>query len=190
MTGVVLVSESRGSRIAMDDRQTPFNILRCLEFNIFQRLDFNMMRRLEASPTFSGVPVAATFLMHQAQTPFENAFPGLEMSAVFSMHNTQDFSYTEFAKDPESVFSRLHMRIFGASEAQVSVPVYERLSQAEEERLGASGIRKAPVGTLIMKGMCRVGCAQVKLMQVTLTKTNGDVVWTWNASDSTDKKKS
>jgi hypothetical protein len=174
----------------MDDRQTPFNILRCLEFNIFQRLDFNMMRRLEASPTFSGVPVAATFLMHQAQTPFENAFPGLEMSAVFSMHNTQDFSYTEFAKDPESVFSRLHMRIFGASEAQVSVPVYERLSQAEEERLGASGIRKAPVGTLIMKGMCRVGCAQVKLMQVTLTKTNGDVVWTWNASDSTDKKKS
>lgn len=37
---------------------------------------------LEASPTFEGIPVAATLLIHQAQPHFLKAFPGLEVYFV------------------------------------------------------------------------------------------------------------
>ena len=125
---------------------------------------------LSCSPTFSGVPVAATFLMHQAYDLFESAFPGLEMSSIFNVDHA-DFNYVEHADGL--------LAFFGPSAASVTVPVFERLSQVEEERLGTAGIRKTPVGSLIITGRCQLGCAKVTLEEMTLMKSNGDIVWTY-----------
>jgi hypothetical protein len=119
--------------------------------------------------------------MHQAYDIFEKAFPLLEMSAVYSIEG-DDFGYEESPADPNALSSQLFSKVFGPSQAQVKLPVYEKLSQAEEERLGTAGIRKSPVGHLILRGECKVGCAQVRLVYIELRKMNGDVVWSQDCS--------
>ncbi|TPX32518.1 hypothetical protein SmJEL517_g04346 [Synchytrium microbalum] len=121
---------------------------------------------IECSPSFNGVPVAATFLMRQAEPIFNKHFPGLELSPVFVMDGI-NFGYTE-------------QSILGwASTATVEVPVYERLSQTEEVRLGTSGLRKGAVGKAYITGGCSYGCAKVVMSEIKVVKMNGEVVWHW-----------
>ncbi|TPX69351.1 hypothetical protein SpCBS45565_g02496 [Spizellomyces sp. 'palustris'] len=126
-------------------------------------------RSLECSPTFNGVPVAATFLMHQALPRFEKKFPGLEISAVYDANRPEEFKYEE-----TGLFSSLM-----PSQAIVEVPVFEKLSETEEAKLGVSGIRKKPVGRVQLKGTCSIGCAKVELTEMRVLKNNGQVVWEW-----------
>ncbi|KAI8909393.1 hypothetical protein DFJ77DRAFT_433484 [Powellomyces hirtus] len=124
---------------------------------------------IECSPTFQGVPVAATFLMHQALPRFDKKFPGLELSAVFDMARPEEYVYKE-----EGLFASVM-----PSTAIVEVPIFEKLSQVEEAKLGGAGIRKKPVGKVQLKGACSLGCAKVELTEMRVLKNNGDVVWEW-----------
>jgi hypothetical protein len=111
--------------------------------------------------------------MHQAHPIFKSAFPGLEMSPMFHMDHP-DYAYTEH-------HHQLLSRFLGADEASVQVPVFERLSEKEELRLGSSGLEKKPVGRLLIKGECRMGCAQVQLTHLELFKQqDGKKVWEHN----------
>ncbi|ORY49860.1 hypothetical protein BCR33DRAFT_649159, partial [Rhizoclosmatium globosum] len=112
------------------------------------------------SPIFQGTPVAATLLMHQAAKIFDKQFDSLlEMSAVFS-RMIKEFGYSESGG------------FLGtwATGVEVIVPVFEKLSETEEARLGSVGIRKRPVGSLKMKGKCTYGCAVVQLMHMQVLK--------------------
>ncbi|TPX44447.1 hypothetical protein SeMB42_g03197 [Synchytrium endobioticum] len=124
---------------------------------------------LECSPTFNGVPVAATFLMRQAEPVFNKQFPGLEISSVYVVDG-QHFAYSE-----SSLFGLF------ASSATVRVPIYERLPREEEMRLASAGLRKHPVGEAIISGSCSYGCAKVVITDIKVVKMNGDEVWTWQA---------
>ncbi|KAJ3006127.1 hypothetical protein HKX48_000293 [Thoreauomyces humboldtii] len=124
-------------------------------------------RPLDCSPTFQGVPVAATFLMHQALPRFDRKFPGLEISAVFDMARPLEFVYEESGG------------FVMASEATVEVPVFERLDEVEEAKLGGAGIRKKAVGRVRIKGTCSLGCAKVEMTEMAVFKVNGDLVWEW-----------
>ncbi|KAJ3157277.1 hypothetical protein HDU89_002689 [Geranomyces variabilis] len=126
-------------------------------------------RPVECSPTFQGVPVAATFLMHQALPRFHRKFPGLELSPVFDMARPEEFGYRE-----EGLFASVM-----PSTAVVEVPIFEKLSEMEEAKLGGAGIRKSPVGKAVLKGKCSLGCAKVDLVEITVFKMNGDIVWEW-----------
>ncbi|KAI8824034.1 uncharacterized protein EV422DRAFT_564742 [Fimicolochytrium jonesii] len=131
---------------------------------------------LDCSPTFQGVPVAATFLMHQALPRFDRQFPGLELSPVFDMARPEEYSYTERG----GVFAVLGV----VDEAVVVLPVFEKLPQVEEARLGAAGIRKMPVGRCELVGRCRLGCAKVELVGMRVLKGNGECVWEWRKKGS------
>ncbi|KAJ3055328.1 hypothetical protein HK097_010828 [Rhizophlyctis rosea] len=126
----------------------------------------------ECSPKFNGVPVAATFLMHQALSRFEAQFPGLEMSAVFDTSRPEEYSYHE-----EGLLASILPSV-----AVAVVPVFEKLTEAEEAKLGGAGIRKKPVGKIEIRGSCSVGCAAVELKEMKVMKPNGDVVWEWKKS--------
>ncbi|KAJ3078302.1 hypothetical protein HDU99_000656, partial [Rhizoclosmatium hyalinum] len=151
-----------------------------------------------SSPIFQGTPVAATLLMHQAAKIFDKQFDSLlEMSAVFVLpENVPDRgAYSKNASDQENEESRM-IKEFGYSESggflgtwatgvEVIVPVFEKLSETEEARLGSVGIRKRPVGSLKMKGKCTYGCAVVQLMHMQVLKLDGTVVWEKDVSAQT-----
>ncbi|KAJ3229786.1 hypothetical protein HDU78_008826, partial [Chytriomyces hyalinus] len=146
-----------------------------------------------SSPAFQGTPVAATLLMHQAVKLFDKQFDGLlEMSPVFVLPEDMPApeSYSKGASgdydeedDPTAVHKQFSYSESGAffggwaSECAVKVPVFEKLDDQEEARLGNAGIRKRPVGSLIMKGKCSYGCAVVQLMYMQVQKLDGSVVW-------------
>ncbi|KAJ3095809.1 hypothetical protein HK100_005727 [Physocladia obscura] len=155
-----------------------------------------------SSPIFQGIPVAATLLMHQAAKIFDAQFAGiLEMSPVFLLPEfvppsdiyAKSFaeravesalaSSTRATNEVASVENEFGYQesggFFGswATAVEVKVPVFEKLPEEEESRLGSAGIRKKPVGSLIMKGKCTYGCAVVKLMNLQVRKLDGDLVW-------------
>ncbi|KAJ3386515.1 hypothetical protein HDU92_002425 [Lobulomyces angularis] len=118
---------------------------------------------------FNGVPVSAPFLMNQASKIFDKEYPGLEISPVFVI-NEPNFLYEELG-----VF-----KYYFPSGCIVKVPVYEKLTQVEEERLGTNGIKKKPVGILVLLGDCEVGCAKVTLKEIRLENFKEQVIWRWN----------
>lgn len=129
---------------------------------------------LEASPTFNGIPLAATFLINQCIPIFNKKFPGLEVAGSFSL-GTDHNEYKETGG----------LGIYPTS-ARVLLPVYEKLKPQEEAQLGVAGIKKPPVGFLILKGKCKVGCAQVTLVEIELVAADKSlapdysrVVWSW-----------
>ncbi|KAJ3181037.1 hypothetical protein HDU85_003739 [Gaertneriomyces sp. JEL0708] len=132
-------------------------------------LSEKLRKPVECSPTFNGVPVAATFLIHQATPKLDAKFPGLEISPIFDINQPQDYKYEE-----ESTFLSIM-----PSYALVEVPMYEKLSSLEEAKLGVSGLKKNPVGKAVLKGSCSLGCAKVTLVEIKLLKLNGDLVWEW-----------
>ncbi|KAJ3291527.1 hypothetical protein HK104_005990 [Borealophlyctis nickersoniae] len=107
--------------------------------------------------------------MHQALIYLEKQFPGLELSPVYDANRPDEYSYQE-----EGLFSR-----FFPTAAVAEVPLFEKLREEEEARLGAAGIRKKPVAKAVLKGSCKVGCAAVELTEIKVLKLNGDVVWEW-----------
>ncbi|KAI9105000.1 hypothetical protein DFS34DRAFT_576053 [Phlyctochytrium arcticum] len=129
-------------------------------------------KQLECSPTYHGSPVAATFLMHQAFLRLEKKFPGLEISAVFDMTRPDQYTFKE-----TGLFASVM-----PSGCEVEVPLFEKLSQTEEARMGAAGIKKTPVGKVWMRGECSLGCAKVDLLELIVKKNNGEVVWHWKKS--------
>ena len=139
--------------------------------------------RLLASPTFGGIPVGATFLMHQGLPIFQKEFPGLEMSAV---DDSDECFYSEkrsIGNHKDGPLDFFLLKLIGPKEAIVQIPIYERYSQQEEERLGNAGIKKASVGKLTLKGSCDLGCAKVLLKEMILYKGNGqDIVWSHQIS--------
>ncbi|KAJ3128925.1 hypothetical protein HK098_003022 [Nowakowskiella sp. JEL0407] len=79
--------------------------------------------------------------------------------------------------------------LFYPTECVASVPVFEKKGQREEALMGAAGIRKTPVGKLVMKGKCKFGCATVQLVEMWIEKINDmgtdgrsegpEKVWEW-----------
>lgn len=88
--------------------------------------------QIHCSPTFNGIPVSATFLLHQSHNLFTNQFPGLEMSPVFAINYSDEFTYKETGMFADYGWP---------TGCIVTVPVFERLSKEEEVRLGNNGIR-------------------------------------------------
>ncbi|KAJ3065644.1 hypothetical protein HDU98_010969 [Podochytrium sp. JEL0797] len=153
-----------------------------------------------SSPIFQGTPVAATLLMHQAVKLFDAQFSSLlEMSAIFVLpEDVPDRgAYSNGMADEEDEESLMREEFaykesggfFGswASGVEVTVPVFEKLSETEESRLGNAGIRKKPVGSLVMQGKCSYGCAVVQLMHMQVKKLDGNVVWEKDVSKETAK---
>jgi hypothetical protein len=132
-------------------------------------------RKLECSPTFQGVPVAGTFLIHQSIPYFDKKFPGLEIAGAFV--------------PGETLHSYVEQKVMGlyATSCKVTIPVYEKLSKQEEERLGKAMLKKPAVGLLVLEGDCKVGCATVQLTSIRLYKLDQDKnpvmehpIWEWN----------
>lgn len=73
--------------------------------------------------------------------------------------------------------------IIWSNHCEASIPIYKKLSKHEEMELGTAGLRKKPVGVLVMKGECRYGCAQVVLMEWVVRKLDGEVVWRWTKEE-------
>lgn len=117
---------------------------------------------LDASPTFQGVPVASTLLIHQAQAIFASEYPGLEMSVVFRPGT----SGHKWAESP----------MFYPTSHTVTIPIYEKLAQVEEDALGVNGIAKIPVGYLVLLGECSYGCATVQLRKMTLFSSSDELI--------------
>ncbi|KAJ1568579.1 hypothetical protein HK405_000380, partial [Cladochytrium tenue] len=61
--------------------------------------------------------------------------------------------------------------------ARAEVPLFERLSEQEEASLGSAGVRKQPVGKLVMIGTCTYGCAKVRLRELRVYSAEGRLVW-------------
>lgn len=132
-------------------------------------------KRLYQSPTFQGVPVAGTLLIHQATPLLNKQFPGLEISGIFAPGN-DGHSYSETTT----------LGIYPTA-CKVTIPIYERLSEQEEERLGKALLMKPIVGMLVMFGKCNAGCATASLQSLVVYKVTKDkkidyenVVWKWN----------
>ncbi|KAJ3109912.1 hypothetical protein HDU96_007055 [Phlyctochytrium bullatum] len=104
--------------------------------------------------------------MHQAIPHFERQFPGLEMSAIFAT-NHPDFDYEE-----KGLLSTLW-----PTRAVVTVPIFERLPEEEEAKLGGAGIRKNPVGRIVLEGSCQYGCATVKLASIKVFTMENELKW-------------
>ena len=132
-------------------------------------------QKLNCSPMFQGVPVAATFIMNQAIPIFNTKFPGLEVSAVFAP-GMPGHVYEE-----QGGIGSLY-----PTRCVAEVPVYEKLHEEEEKRLGSAGIRKKPVGILVSRGECKYGCASVVLCELEVLKytDEGELdrlnpIWVW-----------
>ncbi|KAJ3021445.1 UNVERIFIED_CONTAM: hypothetical protein HDU68_009620 [Siphonaria sp. JEL0065] len=162
-----------------------------------ERRDAIAAAKRYSSPIFQGTPVAATLLMHQAVKIFDPQFNDLlEMSPVFVLpENVPDRGAYSNGNAPDDSDESDMVKEFGynetggflgswASGVEVKVPVFEKLTQTEESRLGNAGIRKKPVGALVMKGKCSYGCAVVQLMHLQVLKLDGTVVWEKDTSKS------
>jgi hypothetical protein len=136
-------------------------------------------QKIYCSPTFEGVPVSATLLIHQSIPYFEKKFPGLEVSGVYSP-GEPGHTYVESGK------------ILGLypTKCTVTIPIYEKLSKEEEERLGKAMIKKDAVAHLILHGECKVGCATATLSSIRIYKLDANqntdlsaLVWSWNKEE-------
>ncbi|KAL2917715.1 hypothetical protein HK105_202588 [Polyrhizophydium stewartii] len=106
-----------------------------------------------------------------------DAFPGLEISAVFAP-GLGGHVYLETGG----------IMGFYPTQAVVEIPMFERMSREEEERLGSAGISKQAVGILRATGECKYGCATVRLTDLALYPLDQDgtldrerPVWTWTS---------
>jgi hypothetical protein len=114
--------------------------------------------------------------MRQASPVFDAQFPGLEMAAIY-VPNHPDFVYTETSAVPL-------LQLLYPTGCTVEVPVFQRLSDREEAELGHSGVRKKPIGRVVIRGECRYACSQVLMVEMTVVRGDGTVVWTWALGDS------
>lgn len=166
-----------------------FNICNTSGFNSSSLVDLPfqfLLKRLPAiaaSPTFEGIPVAATLLIHQAYPRFSKAFPGLELSPAFSPGKDG-----HFYKEEGGLFG-----IYPTS-CKVGIPIYERLSQLEESRIGQALLMKPVVAILILTGECSVGCASASLSRMELFKVDeaknprsDALVWMWEESSTASR---
>lgn len=67
----------------------------------------------------------------------------------------------------------------------VTIPVYKKLEQVEDARMGVNGIKKKEVGYLEMRGECKFGCAASTLVSLKLVAIGAEesVIWTWSAAN-------
>jgi hypothetical protein len=94
----------------------------------------------------NGVRVGLVQLLSQTQDVFEREFPGLETGVALVPGKPLN-EYTEH----------------WFSTARLQVPVYEKLVEEEEKRLGMNGIEKKPVGYLLVQGLMLIRQMQVLL---------------------------
>ncbi len=90
------------------------------------------------------------------------------MSPVFIMDHP-DFRYDEFGL----------LKALWIDRVEIELPVFERLDDKEEAKLGANGIRKSPVGSVVLVGRCSLNCAKVQLVCMQVKKKDGTIVWEW-----------
>jgi hypothetical protein len=120
-----------------------------------------LQKRLDCSPTFEGIPTAATLLIFQSISLFEAKFKDkLLISPVFKPGSLNHI-YTEKG-------------IIIPSRCSVELPVYEKLPEEEEKRLGKLLIEKQIVGHLVIRGDCKLGCASVTMTSIQLFKVDKD----------------
>ena len=131
-------------------------------------------KKTYCSPTFQGVPVAGTFLIHQSIPYITKKFPGLEVAGAY-VPGEIGHSYTETKV----------LGLYGIA-CTVTIPVYEKLCRKEEERLGKAMLKKPAVGHLVLEGECKVGCATATLTAITLYKLDSNKnpvldapIWEW-----------
>lgn len=136
---------------------------------------------IKASPTFEGVPVSATLLIHQASPLFYQEFPGLTLAPSFAPKKQLNHTYEETGG------------ILGIypTGCELGIPVYEKLTEIEETRLGKALLAKPSVAHLVIKGSCKVGCATAFLTEMKLFKVDSEKgilyespVWNWSLPKS------
>jgi hypothetical protein len=127
------------------------------------------------SPTFQGIPVAGTLLIHQSIPYFQAQFPKLEVCGVFAPSE-------EFHEYIETGHT------FGVypTGCRISIPIYEKLSIEEEERLGKALLKKPVVGVMVIEGECKVGCATATIKSINVYRLNSlkkpdyeKPIWSW-----------
>ena len=129
---------------------------------------------VEASPTFEGIPVGATLLIFQSLPVFEAKFKDkLVVSPSFSPGKLNHNYFEKGFLIPNACV--------------VEIPVYEKLEEEEEKRLGKLLIEKLIVGHLVVEGVCKLGCASVTMRSVKLFKVDanqkptGEPIWEYHA---------
>lgn len=68
------------------------------------------------------------------------------------------------------------------TKCQVGIPIFERLSQLEEARIGQALLLKPAVAHLVLKGDCKVGCATASLSEMELFKVDQEKKPIWEKS--------
>jgi hypothetical protein len=133
-------------------------------------------QKLHQSPTFQGIPVAGTLLIHQSIPYFQRQFPKLEISGVFAP-GEEYHTYTETGQT------------FGIypTGCTVTLPIFEMLSIEEEERMGKALLKKQVVGVVVIEGECKAGCATASVKSIKVYKMNTSLVpeyekpvWSWS----------
>jgi hypothetical protein len=129
-------------------------------------LIYNLYNRksniIACSPTFEGIPVSATLIIFQAVSHFQKHYPGLEISASFSPGKAAEHFYKE-----EGGFLGLF-----PTRCVVGIPVFEKLDELEESRLGQALLMKPIVGHLVLEGKCKMGCASATLSSLSLYRVD------------------
>jgi len=107
-------------------------------------------------------------MLKHIQEPFARAFPEWELPAMFTRQ--MDYFYEEIGM----------LKLLWPEGAWIKVPVFRRMSDAEERDLGESGRRKEPVGVCYVRCTCRAACAEVHVVEVRIEEAGtGRTLWDW-----------
>ncbi|KAI9012365.1 hypothetical protein DFJ74DRAFT_683472 [Hyaloraphidium curvatum] len=123
------------------------------------------------TPRKGAIPIPALLMLKQIQEPFARDFPNWELPATFTRQ--MDYFYEETGP----------ISLLWPQGAWIRVPIFERMSDAEEKALGESGRRKEPVATCYVRATCKAACAEVHIVEVRIVDAvTGEAIWGWGDS--------
>jgi hypothetical protein len=99
-------------------------------------LGISLFPSVSSTPKFNNTPFPVTVLPLQSHPVLRTYFAQLQLAPVYV---------------PEADFNSYRQNgMMWPTECTVTMPVYRKISEAQEMRLGANGIQKMPVGYLEM----------------------------------------
>lgn len=118
------------------------------------------------TPKQGAIPIPALVMLKHIQEDFARDFPEWELPATFTRQ--MDYYYEETGA----------LNFVWPAGAWIKVPIFPRLTEAEEKQLGESGQRKQPVATCYVRGVCRAACAEIHIVEVKIEDAKtGQVLW-------------
>lgn len=120
------------------------------------------------TPRSGPIPIPALMMLKQIQEPFARDFPDWELPATFTQQ--LDYFYEELGP----------FRLLWPEGAFIRVPIFPRMTDAEERALAETGQRKQPVATCYVRCACKAACAEIQVMEVKILDAATDkVLWSW-----------